>query len=40
MSKKIIIIKNMRKLIEKNTQINNVKSITQKNKKYDKYYKN
>ena len=30
----------MKKLIERNAQINNVKNITQKNKKHDDYYKN
>ena len=30
----------MKKLIEKNAQANNVESIIQKNKKYDKYHKN
>ena len=38
--KRIIIIKNMRKLTEKNAQTNNIENIIQKNKKYNKYYKN
>ena len=37
---KITIIRNMRKLTEKNAQTNNAKIITQKNKKHDDYHKN